>query len=84
MINTEICHLETTLNQLKKTKEFPLKFCNGQKGKAALEVTQFDVTKVPAFTDYLKDGWEIALIGAIDFTYSNGPPSNPSSLHFTG
>lgn len=32
----------------------------------------------------MKDGVEISLIGAIDFTHSNGAPTNPNSLHYIG
>jgi hypothetical protein len=38
----------------------------------------------PSFSDYLKAGFKISLIGAIDFTYSNGNASNPTSLHYVG
>eukprot|EP01022_Parablepharisma_sp_SALTPOND_P033544 TRINITY_DN88983_c1_g1_i1.p1 TRINITY_DN88983_c1_g1~~TRINITY_DN88983_c1_g1_i1.p1 ORF type:complete len:667 (-),score=68.56 TRINITY_DN88983_c1_g1_i1:61-1941(-) len=34
------------------------------------------------FLDYITNGLEIALIVAIDFTGSNGDPSEPSSLHY--
>lgn len=35
-----------------------------------------------AFVDYLRGGMEISLITCIDFTGSNGIPSQPSSLHY--
>lgn len=35
-----------------------------------------------AFIDYLRGGMDINLITCIDFTGSNGIPSNPSSLHY--
>lgn len=34
------------------------------------------------FLDYVRGGYELNLIVAIDFTYSNKVPSDPSSLHF--
>jgi len=40
------------------------------------------LTKNFSFIDYLKSGVEIGLSVAIDFTNSNGHPSDPSSLHY--
>jgi hypothetical protein len=40
------------------------------------------ITKNYSFIDYLKSGVEIGLSVAIDFTNSNGNPSDPSSLHY--
>lgn len=34
--------------------------------------------------DYLRSGLQISLAVAIDFTGSNGAPSDPRSLHFLG
>ena len=34
--------------------------------------------------DYLRGGWGISVVGAIDYTASNGNPSQPSSLHYLG
>jgi len=39
------------------------------------------IIKVPSFLDYVWGGCEISLIAAIDFTASNGHPSDPNSLH---
>jgi hypothetical protein len=35
-----------------------------------------------SFYDYLRNGTQLNLITAIDFTASNGPPNDPRSLHF--
>jgi hypothetical protein len=40
------------------------------------------IEKHPSMTDYIMGGCEISLIVAIDFTGSNGDPTNPSSLHY--
>ena len=40
------------------------------------------ITKDYTFVDYLKAGIEIGLTVAIDFTRSNGDPTNPASLHY--
>ncbi len=45
----------------------------------------FDVaqcTKERSFLDYVSNGCDIALSVAVDFTYSNGHPSLPTSLHY--
>jgi len=36
----------------------------------------------PLFTDYLKAGYNIQMMVAIDFTGSNGDPARPDSLHY--
>jgi len=36
------------------------------------------------FLDYLKADWQMQLTIAIDYTLSNGEPSDPSSLHHAG
>jgi hypothetical protein len=35
----------------------------------------------PSFLDYIRGGTQLALVGAIDFTASNGDPGSPKSLH---
>ena len=47
-------------------------------------VDQFQVFVRPTFVDYLRSGWAVSLVAAIDYTASNGEPSNPSSLHYRG
>ena len=87
MVNQEICHCVTTLNELKiKAREnAKLQLINNEgKNVAKLAVNKCDCESIPSFTDYIKAGWQISLIGAVDFTYSNGMPSNPTSLHYTG
>lgn len=37
-----------------------------------------------SFIDYLSGGLEISLLVAVDFTGSNGNPTDPNSLHFGG
>ena len=38
----------------------------------------------PTFLDYLRSGWAISIVGAIDYTASNGNPSSSRSLHYLG
>lgn len=49
-----------------------------------LKVHGVEIKKLPTFSEYLQSGYQISLIGAIDFTFSNGNPSNPTSLHCNG
>lgn len=48
------------------------------------QITFFKVNtfSAPTFVDYLKAGIHLNLITAIDFTSSNRPPTDPTSLHF--
>jgi hypothetical protein len=45
-------------------------------------ISKSRITKNYTFVDYLKAGIEIGLTVAIDFTRSNGDPTNPASLHY--
>jgi copine 5/8/9 len=49
-----------------------------------LIVKKLEITKRMSFVDYLRSGWAVSLVVAIDYTASNGNPSEPSSLHFLG
>lgn len=84
MVNTEIVSCMTSLEEIMKavgTAGVDMKSTAKGTNLGKLKVHSCNSETIPSFTDYLKDGWEIALIGAIDFTYSNGNPSNPTSLH---
>lgn len=41
-----------------------------------------DIVEIPNFIDYLRSGWGISLMVAIDFTGSNGAVHLPTSLHY--
>ena len=77
--NTEFHSATTTINDL-------------ESGKTTLDVARgatclfdgFQVRIKPSFVDYLRAGWEVSLTLAIDYTASNGEPSNPTSLHYLG
>ena len=49
-----------------------------------MTVGNFSVYVRPTLVDYLRSGWSISMVGAVDYTASNGEPSNPSSLHYMG
>ena len=56
--------------------------------KAAADTTfqmlNFELRVIPTFVDYLRSGWAISMVCAIDYTASNGSPSQTSSLHYLG
>ncbi len=56
---------------------------HGQAG-ASVRVTGCQLFIKPSLVDYLRAGWQISMVAAIDYTASNGNPSSPSSLHFQG
>lgn len=43
---------------------------------------KFELYGNPSMPEYIKDGWKISLMSAIDFTASNTDPCFPSSLHY--
>jgi hypothetical protein len=69
--------IETTMNDLlNKDSKFSLK------GQDHLIVNiECSLFKNYTFLDYLKGGMQINLTIGIDFTHSNGKPSDPNSLH---
>ena len=44
----------------------------------------YQMIETPTFVDYLRSGWQISLVAAVDYTGSNGEYTQPSSLHFMG
>lgn len=49
-----------------------------------LTLHKWTLTESPPLINYLGGGLDINLVVAVDFTASNGPPSNSSSLHYIG
>lgn len=62
--------------QLKKGKRY--------KNSGVLKILQLECFKQHTFAEYLRGGCEISLIVGIDYTASNGAPSDPTSLHYIG
>ncbi|KAE8911568.1 Copine-4 [Phytophthora fragariae] len=54
------------------------------KNSGVLVLEQIELFKRHTFAEYLRGGCEVSLIVGIDYTASNGSPSDPSSLHYTG
>jgi hypothetical protein len=82
MENTEIASCTSTLDNIKSVVGAGL-FINDSHGvrKGTLQVQKCECTPIKSFAECIKEGVQISIIGAIDFTYSNGDASNPSSLH---
>jgi hypothetical protein len=64
--------------ELDKKKKDP----KGYKNSGTLQCQNASIEIKPSFVDYVIGGCEISLICAIDFTGSNGAPTDPSSLHY--
>lgn len=87
MTSTEVCYLECTIAELTeaatKKEDLVLLSPKGARPLASrLRVHSTKQTPIPAFADYLKSGHQVSLIGAVDFTFSNGPCNLSSSLHY--
>ena len=52
--------------------------------KSQLFLSDWDVFERPDLVDYLRSGWGISVVGAIDYTASNGDPNDRDSLHYLG
>ena len=51
-------------------------------GNHRLTMTTLEVKQRHSFLEFVTGGCEIGLTIAVDFTLSNGPPNQPSSLHY--
>mmetsp|Transcript_10701 Transcript_10701/g.28145 ORF Transcript_10701/g.28145 Transcript_10701/m.28145 type:complete len:510 (+) Transcript_10701:1126-2655(+) len=52
------------------------------KNSGSLSLKSFTVVELPSFFHYVYSGCRLNFSVAIDFTASNGDPSNPASLHY--
>lgn len=52
------------------------------KKPGVLVLQSFKKFNKPTFVDYLRGGLELNMVIAIDFTGSNGTPTQPTSLHY--
>jgi hypothetical protein len=73
----------TTATQLENIAQHHIFDLRNEKGekKGILKFKHFAIIEQYSFTDYLKSGWKINMSVAIDFTASNGEPSEKNSLH---
>lgn len=51
------------------------------KQSGSLFVESAGIVRYDTFVDYIKSGWKLNMVLAIDFTGSNGNPATPGSLH---
>ncbi|KAJ3043826.1 Copine-5 [Rhizophlyctis rosea] len=72
----------TTVNELLTKKEFDVLNPKKKKTSGTFVVQSFVLQTIPTFLDYIAGGTQISLAVAIDFTASNGPPDEPTSLHY--
>ena len=78
MNGLELNSVKTTVNFLSKKLVYQAAI------NSSLVINSFDVFIAPTFVDYLRGGWAISMVCAIDYTGSNGEPSSPTSLHYLG
>jgi len=52
--------------------------------KGTITFKNFTMIEVPSFVDILRSGYQLSMAVAIDFTASNGEPSDFNSLHRLG
>lgn len=82
--NPEIlAEADTSVNALEQLDgtSLPLYGKDGKRVQAKLQSAVI-VTEQPTFMDYIRGGLQLNLYVAIDFTASNGHPTDPSSLHY--
>ena len=53
----------------------------GKRSSSTLEIKKFEIVRSCNFLEYVFGGCQINLSVAIDFTLSNGPPTEYDSLH---
>jgi len=79
--NKAVENVHTNVNELVNKKVIQVKM---SKTRTYTFTSNSRITRNFTFVDYLKAGVQIGLSVAIDFTGSNGNPSDPRSLHFIG
>ena len=81
---------ETDVKSLLNARQISLKQRNqktgkySKKAKGEVKIVQAKLVKKYSFLQFLRGGMEVQLICAIDFTGSNGHPSEKNSLHYMG
>ncbi len=75
---------ELSMKQVLVDKVMSFALMNSIKKKKAgdLKISQCQINEKPTFIDYLRGGEQLNMMIAIDFTGSNGTPTNPVSLHY--
>lgn len=79
--NIVIGSCNITLDELEHSKQIELKNMNTNNVSGQLILEFMEGVETVAFLDYLKSGWGMSLLCAIDYTASNKPFNDPRSLH---
>jgi hypothetical protein len=79
--HTPLGEAETSLADLQARSELAL-VSKKKKPCGVLLIASCTIELQPTFLDFISGGTELSFTVAIDFTASNGAPSNPSSLHY--
>ena len=77
--NKMINEVKASINQIEDSNHH----FTGQED-AQLALTEYQLFEKPSFCDYLRAGWGISVVGAIDYTASNGNPTQSGTLHNIG
>lgn len=75
-----LCNCQSSINAIQRKKELDLKM-RGEKISKLL-IIKCEIMKQATFLSYIKGGCELNFMVAIDFTGSNGDPSEEDSLHY--
>ncbi|KAJ6234835.1 copine [Anaeramoeba flamelloides] len=80
---------ELTLQEIQDSKSKTFDLINPKKKKkrkyknsGKIKFSEMLIEEQPTFLSYIHGGCEISMVTAIDFTGSNGQPTQPSSLHY--
>ncbi|CAN0008814.1 unnamed protein product, partial [Ectocarpus sp. 13 AM-2016] len=73
---------KASVNDLKSKADSGVQNLILDKGEGSITVRSCILTPQPSFFDYIAGGMQIAFTVAIDYTASNGDPSQPGTLHY--
>ena len=71
----------TMLDVINGKREYELHHPKKKKKTGTVKINTFSLQERPQFIDYIRGGEQLSVMTAIDFTGSNGVPTQPSSLH---
>lgn len=74
-------YVETCINDLGESKQLQLIGNDGNLINVFLN-SKMQLTEIPNFCELLKQGLQISMMVAVDFTASNGDPKDSGSLHY--
>ena len=76
------CSVQQLIDVAGKSSGLTLRDDTSKEEFGEILVRMCQVTHIPTFVEYLRGGQQINLAVSIDFTGSNGAPTDPKSLHF--